>query len=236
VVVVPLAGEGALRYRDWVVRNRRFVHARSRGRIGYLHVPDMGPRGYAEFLRHLPAEAERPGLIVDVRWNGGGHVSQLLLERLQRRPLGYDRSRWSDPVPWPEEAPAGPMVALTNEHAGSDGDLFCHGFKRLQLGPLVGTRTWGGVVGIWPRHALVDGTVTTQPEFAFWFPDVAYGLEGRGAEPDVEVENRPEDHARGRDAQLERAIAEVEAILRRAKARAPDLGPAPDRKRPRLPT
>ncbi|MCE9583108.1 MAG: peptidase, partial [Planctomycetes bacterium] len=104
--------------------------------------------------------------------------------------------------------------ALTDEFAGSDGDIFSHCFKLMKLGPLVGKRTWGGVVGIWPRHALVDGCVTTQPEFSFWFHDVGYAVENYGTDPDVEVENRPQDHAAGKDPQLERGLAEALKLLR----------------------
>jgi tricorn protease len=235
VTVRALASEKALRYRDWVTRNRASVHAATGGRVGYVHVPDMGAHGYAEFMRAYAPEVEREALIVDVRWNGGGHVSPLLLEKLARKRLGWDRTRWGRPLPWPDEAPAGPLVAITNEHAGSDGDIFSHGFKLLGLGPLVGKRTWGGVVGVWPRHALVDGTWTTQPEFAYWFQDVGWGIEGRGAEPDVEVEIRPQDHAKGLDPQLERAIREVLRLHRRLKPRAPDFRGRPDRRPPRLP-
>ena len=108
----------------------------------------------------------------------------------------------------------GPMVALTDEWAGSDGDIFSHCFKLMKLGPLVGKRTWGGVVGIWPRHALVDGCVTTQPEFSFWFHNVGYAVENYGTDPDVEVENRPQDYAAGKDPQLERGVAEVMRLLK----------------------
>jgi C-terminal processing protease CtpA/Prc len=116
-------------------------------------------------------------------------------------------SRWQRPGTYPEEAVAGPVVTLTNEHAGSDGDIFSHTFKLMKIGPLVGTRTWGGVVGIWPRHALIDGTQTTQPEFAFWFNDVGWDVENYGTDPDIEVDNAPQDHAAGRDRQLETALA-----------------------------
>src|SRR5205085_9257786 len=101
----------------------------------------------------------------------------------------------------------GPVVALTNEHAGSDGDIFSHGFKLMGIGPLVGTRTWGGVIGINPRHALVDGTQTTQPEYSFWFSDVAWGVENYGTDPQIEIDNAPQDAAAGRDRQLETALA-----------------------------
>ncbi|MCC6173705.1 MAG: PDZ domain-containing protein [Chloroflexi bacterium] len=206
VVVKALASEQAARYRDWVDANRRAVHEATEGRIGYVHIPDMGPEGFAEFHRGYLVEFDREGLIIDVRYNGGGHVSQLLLEKLARRRLGYDFPRWSTPEPYPSLSPRGPMVALTNELAGSDGDIFSHTFKLLKLGPLVGKRTWGGVIGIWPRHTLADGTITTQPEFSFFFDDVGWNVENYGTDPDIEVDNRPQDYVRGEDRQLQRAI------------------------------
>jgi tricorn protease len=112
-------------------------------------------------------------------------------------------------APFPYDSPAGPMVCLTNEMAGSDGDIFSHTFKQHGLGPLIGTRTWGGVVGIWPQQSLVDGTVTTQPEFSLWFMDVGYQVENFGTVPDIEVEIGPDDYRAGRDPQLERGIAEL---------------------------
>jgi tricorn protease len=207
-VLVTLAeSEVPARYREWVEANRRRVHERSGGRVGYLHLPDMQSAGFAEFHRYFTSECDRDALIVDVRYNRGGHVSQLLLEKLARRRIGYDLQRWGAPVPYPGESPAGALVALTNEHAGSDGDIFSHCFKLMRLGPLVGKRTWGGVIGIWPRHALVDGTETTQPEFSFWSVDVGWALENYGTDPDVDVDNAPQDHASGRDRQLETALA-----------------------------
>lgn len=116
-------------------------------------------------------------------------------------------------MPYPQESPRGPMLALTNEHAGSDGDMFSHAFKMLELGPLLGVRTWGGVIGIWPRHTLADGTVTTQPEFSFFFDDVGWQIENYGTDPDIEIENAPQDYARQHDAQLERAIDEALSLL-----------------------
>ena len=130
--------------------------------------------GFAEFHRYFGSECDRDALIVDLRYNRGGHVSQLLLEKVARRRVGYDLTRWGQPEPYPMESPAGAVVALTNEHAGSDGDIFSHCFKLMKIGPLLGTRTWGGVIGINPRHKLVDGTETTQPEFSFWFSDVGF--------------------------------------------------------------
>jgi tricorn protease len=206
VVVRTLTDDRNLRYRDWVLHNRRLTHQHSDGRIGYVHIPDMGPPGFAEFHRDFARECERDALLVDVRYNRGGHVSQLLLGLLVRKRLGYTISRWNDPMPYPAYSVPGPMLALTNELAGSDGDIFSHAWKMLELGPLVGTRTWGGVVGIWPREMLIDRAMTTQPEYATWFHDAGFGLENHGAEPDVVVERTPDDWAQGADPQLERGL------------------------------
>ncbi len=232
VTVRTLRDETALRYRGWVEGNRAAVHAASDGQIGYVHVPDMGPAGYAEFHRGFLAEADRPGLIVDVRYNRGGHVSSLLLEKLARRRIGYDVRRWGDPIPYPLESVAGPIVALCNELAGSDGDMFSHAFKLMGLGPLVGTRTWGGVVGIYPRATLSDGGTTTQPEYSFWFSDVGWGLENHGAVPDIVVELPPHDDAAGRDPQLARAIDEAQARLAALQPTRPEFPPPPTRALP----
>ena len=210
VLVKTLADENPARYREWVERNRAWVHTQSEGRVGYLHLPDMMSAGFAEFHRYFGTECEREALIVDVRYNRGGHVSQLLLEKVARKRIARVHSRWGQPQSYPEEAPAGPVVALTNEHAGSDGDIFSHCFKLMGVGPLVGQRTWGGVIGIWPRHKLIDGTETTQPEYAFWFKDVGFAVENFGTEPTVEVANAPEADAGagpGNDAQLAAALA-----------------------------
>ena len=195
----------------------------------------MGPAGYAEFHRGYLAETDRDGLVVDVRYNAGGHVSQLILEKLARRRIGYESSRWGGLAPYPSDSVAGPLVALTNEFAGSDGDIFCHSFKIMKLGPLVGKRTWGGVVGINPRHPLVDGTMTTQPEFGFWFEDVGWQVENYGTEPDIEVDILPQDYAAGRDPQLERAAAEALRLLEARPVLRPDFATRPSRAMPKLP-
>ncbi len=213
--VKVLSAETPVRYRYWVEENRRRVHELSEGRVGYIHVPNMGNDGYAEFHRSYFSEMEREGLVIDVRYNGGGNVSQLLLEKLARRRLGFDIPRWGEPIPYPQDSPQGPMVALTNEQAGSDGDIFSHAFKLLKLGPLLGTRTWGGVIGIWPRHALVDGTTTTQPEFAYWFEDVGWTVENYGTDPDEVIEIAPQDWAAGRDPQLETAVQRALEMIER---------------------
>lgn len=218
VVVKTIASHQQLYYRDWVRSRRELVEELSDGQLGYVHVPDMGPEGYAEFHRGYASQHAKKGLIVDVRYNGGGHISQLILEKLRRKPLGFDLMRHGDAVAYPLDGPGGPVVALTNAYAGSDGDIFSHGFKLLGVGPLIGTRTWGGVIGIWPRHTLVDGSVTTQPAFSFWFRDVGFGLENHGAEPDIVVEESPSDQAEGDDVQLERAVEEALALIESRRA------------------
>lgn len=233
--VTPLANEAPLRYRDFVDTNRAVVHERTGGRVGYLHIPNMIAWGYAEFHRAFLTEYDREALLVDVRWNGGGHVSGLLLQRLARKRIGYAWSRWHQPEPYPDQSPRGPMVMLTNEHAGSDGDIVSHSFKAMGLGPLIGRRTWGGVIGIWPRHKLADGTETTQPEFAFAFDDVGWGVENYGTDPDIEVDNRPQDYAKGFDAQLDRAIEEALAVLEAHPPHTPAQPPRPRFTRHRLP-
>jgi len=235
VVLQTLRSEASLRYRDWVETNRARVHKESKGRVGYIHVPNMGPFGYSEFHRYFMMEAERDGLIIDVRFNGGGHVSQILLEKLLRKRIGYDVNRWGEPDSYPLDAPAGPIVALTNEYAGSDGDMFSHAFKLTGIGPLIGKRTWGGVVGIWPRHSLVDGAVTTQPEFAFWFEDVGWGIENYGTDPDIEVEIRPQDYAKGIDPQLNRGLAEVGRLLKKSPPTKPKFKDRPKLRPKKLP-
>src|SRR5207245_11727791 len=197
---------------------------------------DMGPHGYSEFHRYFLAEIDREGLIVAVRYNGGGHVSELLLEKLARRRIAYNQSRWFGAQPYPADSVLGPMLALTNEFAGSDGDIFSHVFKLMKLGPLIGKRTWGGVIGIWPRAPLADGSITTQPEFSFWFQDVGWGVENYGTDPDIDIDIAPQDYARGYDPQMEKALEVIREMLEKDPPVKPDfsqrpnlqIGPLPD--------
>ncbi|HEY9773773.1 MAG TPA: PDZ domain-containing protein [Planktothrix sp.] len=232
IVARTLRTETTLRYRQWVNANRRYVHEKTGGRIGYVHIPDMGPVGYAEFHNGYLSEVHRDGLIVDARYNRGGHVSPLLLEKLNRRRVGYDVSRWGVPQPYPPESVAGPMVCLTNQFAGSDGDIFSHCFKLYGLGPLVGKRTWGGVIGIWPRHRLVDGTITTQPEFSFWFKDVGWRVENYGTDPEYDVDIKPQDYKAGRDPQMEKAIELILKSLKDKPVKLPDFTKRPSLRLP----
>jgi len=231
ITVKALSDEQPARYREWVENNRRIVHEKSLGRVGYIHIPDMGGEGFAEFHRSYLTEYDYAGLLIDVRHNRGGHVSGLLLEKLARRRIGYDFSRWGQPSPYPTESPRGPMVALTDENSGSDGDIFSHSFKLMGLGPLIGKRTWGGVIGISPQHALVDGTRTTQPEYAFWFKDVGWNVENYGTDPDIEVDITPQDFVNSIDPQLDRAIAEALRLIVDIPSLEPKPGERPSKGR-----
>ncbi len=234
VTVKALSSETPARYREWVEAKRAYVHRTTEDRVGYVHVPDMGPDGFAAFHRGFLVEYDHDALIVDVRGNRGGNVSALLLEKLARRRIGYSFGRWQGPRPYPQESPAGPLVALTNESAGSDGDIFSHSFKLLGLGPLVGKRTWGGVIGIQWRHRLADGTVTTQPEFSFFFDDVGWRVENYGTDPDIEVDNAPHHYREGTDPQLERAVAVALDLLRQRPPHRPNPTERPRLTLPRL--
>jgi len=215
------------RYREWVENRREYVHKKSKGKLGYVHIPDMGANGFSEFHRYYIYEAARNGLIVDLRDNGGGHVSQLLLEKLSRKHYGYGVSRYGSVDSYPSHSVAGPMVAVTDEWAGSDGDIFSHQFKQMKLGKLVGKRTWGGVIGINPRLALADGTMTTQPEYATYMKDVGWKVENYGTDPDVEVDVAPEDYAKGRDPQLDKAIEIALDQLKKKPVELPDFKDRP---------
>ncbi len=227
VRVTTLRDERSARYRDWVEAHRRAVHEATNDRVGYVHIPDMGAEGYSEFHRLYLTEYDHEALIVDVRWNGGGYASALILEKLARRRRAYSYARWGGSTPYPEQSPRGPLVMLTNEQAGSDGDIVSHAFKMMRRGPLIGKRTWGGVIGITPRHALVDNTITTQPEYAFCFDDVGWGVENYGTDPDIDLDFTPQDYAAGRDPQLTRGIEEAQRLLELHPAHTPQPPPRP---------
>lgn len=227
-----LRSEEKLRYRDWVRGNRERVRTASEGRLGYLHIPDMGGPGLAEFFRAWRAESKFPGLVVDVRENGGGFVSPIVLDCLRRQVLGYDRPRYGQWVSYPDDTVRGPQVMLADEYAGSDGDMITFGFRASGLGPVIGKRTWGGVIGIEVDGALADGTIVTQPAFSFCALGEGWGLENRGVSPDIEVEFDPASMARGEDPQLERAIEVALAALREKPVSDPVWPPVPSRKLP----
>lgn len=205
VTVKTLVSDVSLRYRDWVNKNRDYVTEKTTGRIGYLHVPDMSTEGLISFHRDFLWQYVLEGLIVDVRFNGGGNISPLLIEKLQRKTVAHLQPRRGKKIFYPRETLQGPVVVLCNEYTGSDGDIFCQVFKTLKLGALIGTRTWGGIIGIVNDKTLVDKGIVTQPEYAFYFNDGSE-IEGIGVEPDIWVENTPEAYAAGKDLQLDRAI------------------------------
>ncbi|MFD9001986.1 S41 family peptidase [Streptomyces sp. NPDC059582] len=236
VAVVPLIDERPLRYQDWVAKRREVVHQMSGGHCGYLHIPDMGGSGWAQFNRDLRMEVSRPALLVDVRGNAGGHISELVVEKLTRRILGWDLTRDAQPVSYASNAPRGPVVALADEATSSDGDMITAAFKLLKLGPVVGQRTWGGVVGMTGRHRLGDGTVITVPMNAAWFDAYGWSVENRGVLPDLEILRTPLDWAEGRHAQLDDAVQlALDLLESNPPATPPDYSRVPDRSRPKLP-
>jgi tricorn protease len=236
VVVVPLRDERRLRYQDWVAGNRRAVRELGGGRVGYLHIPDMVGHGWAHFSRDLRTEMRFDALIMDVRGNSGGHISELVVEKLARQVMAWDIGRWLRPVSYPQDARRGPLVTVADEFAGSDGDIVTAAIRSLGLGPVVGTRTWGGVVGFTDFHTLVDGTLLTIPQLAFSFNDYGWGVENYGVDPDVEVLFTPDDWAAGRDPQLETAVRlALEALEKQPPSTPPDPSTGPSKARPPLP-
>nr|WP_206440237.1 S41 family peptidase [Streptomyces scabichelini] len=236
VAVVPLIDERPLRYQDWVAKRREVVRELSHGKCGYLHIPDMGGSGWAQFNRDLRMEMSRPALIVDVRGNAGGHISELVVEKLTRTILGWDLTRNAQPVSYASNAPRGPVVALADEMTSSDGDMITAAFKLLKLGPVVGQRTWGGVVGMTGRHRLGDGTIITVPMNAAWFDAYGWSVENHGVSPDLPVLRTPLDWAEGRHAQLADAVhLALKLLTDHPAATPPDYHYVPDRTRPKLP-
>ncbi|MFE2051185.1 S41 family peptidase [Streptomyces sp. NPDC059459] len=236
VAVVPLVDERPLRYQDWVAKRREVVRKLSDGRCGYLHIPDMGGSGWAQFNRDLRMEVSRPALIVDVRGNAGGHISELVIEKLTRTILGWDLTRNAQPVSYTSNAPRGPVVAVADEATSSDGDMITAAFKLLRLGPVVGQRTWGGVVGMTGRHRLGDDTVITVPMNAAWFDAYGWSVENYGVAPDVEALRTPLDWAEGRYPVLDEAVRlALELLETDPPATPPGYADVPDRSRPPLP-
>lgn len=224
IAVVPVKDEERLRYQEWVAANRRTVRDASGGTYGYLHIPDMLANGWAQLHRDLDTETALDGLIVDVRRNRGGHTSQLVAELIGRKVTGWSMPRGERPRTYPHHAPRGPVVILTDEFAGSDGDIITQVSKLRGIGPVIGTRTWGGVVGIDNRFALADGTGVTQPRYATWFSGgVGWGVENFGVSPDIEVTFPPHAYAAGRDPQLEYGIGALKEMIQELPTDRPPL-------------
>ncbi|NLS10796.1 tricorn protease [Nesterenkonia sp. MY13] len=228
VVVVPLSSEAELRYQDWVRSRREYVAEKSGGRLGYLHVPDMVSTGWAQLHRDLRLASRAEGIIADVRFNSGGHTSQLVISRLAQRVVAWARARHEETYDsYPSQASRGPVVLVANEHSGSDGDIVNGIAQALEIGPVVGVRTWGGVVGIDGRFDLVDGTVVTQPKYSYWMEGKGWGVENHGIDPDIEVIHDPGQLFAADDPQLDRAIEEAFSHLAETPAATPPQLPEP---------
>ncbi|MGH3673400.1 MAG: S41 family peptidase, partial [Pseudonocardiaceae bacterium] len=236
IVVVPVANEMPLRYHDWVAGRRAAVHAATEGRVGYLHVPDMMALGWAQLHRDLHTEVAREAVVLDVRGNGGGHTSQLVVEKLARELTGWTIPRGMLPHPYPMDVRRGPLVTLTDENAGSDGDIVTAMIQERGLGPVVGMRSWGGVVGIETGIRLVDGTEVTQPRYAMWVVNRGWSVENYGVNPDVEVPMQPQAWAQDLDPQLDTAVElALTALAQAPAATAPTTEDRPSTVPPPLP-
>jgi tricorn protease len=224
---MPLASETALLYLGWSAANRERVNSLSHGRLGYIHLPDMGDAGIREFIKWWYPQVRKEGLLVDLRDNGGGNISEMLIERLARTLHGtaFARNREA-PDTYPHVVQAGPKAALVNEDTASDGDLFANAFRQWKIGMLVGKRTWGGVVGVTDRGPLLDGGTVFVPEFGAADADGHWIIEGHGVDPDIVVDQDPVAVLKGHDPQLERGVEELMKLLPIAPAGLPGR-PAP---------
>jgi tricorn protease len=232
VVVKPIADEHNLRQLNMVETNRKKVDAASGGRIGYVYLPDMGEAGLNAFVEQYFPQIRKEGIIFDVRYNGGGFVDGLIFERLRRVLASMDSARNWESSTTPGNVFYGYMACVTNHMAASDGDIFSYMFKHYQLGPLIGSRTWGGVRGIRGEMPLMDGGYITRPEFAMYGLDSKWLIENHGVEPDVPVDNPPDLVVKGQDPQLEKAIEmvmeQIKAHPKKLPARPPDLPAYPE--------
>jgi tricorn protease len=229
VTVVPLGSETLLRHLAWIDANRRTVDKLSGGKLAYLYIPNTANEGYTRFNRYFFAQQDKQGAVVDERYNGGGNIADYMIEYLQREaPFNYMSARTGEDVPIPAGAIYGPKVMLINEYAGSGGDELPWLFHRFKVGQLVGTRTWGGLVGIGGYPSLMDGGTVTAPRIALWTPESEYAIENHGVAPDIEVELDPAAWRAGHDTQLEKGVAMLMEELAKGRTAAP--------KRPAYPT
>ncbi|HKR84398.1 MAG TPA: S41 family peptidase [Terriglobales bacterium] len=232
VQVKPINDEYNLRELNMINTNRKKVDEATGGKVGYVYLPDMGDAGLNEFVKQYFPQIRKQGIIFDVRYNGGGFVDELIFARLRRIISSMDAARNWESGTRPANTFYGSMVCLTNHYAASDGDIFSYAFKKYGLGPLIGERTWGGVRGIRGNIPLMDGGYITRPEFSLYSMDSRWIIENRGVQPDIVVENRPEQVVKGNDPQLERAIHEVMKLIeqnpKKLPPRPPDLPPYPE--------
>ena len=230
VTVVPTDNEAPLYYLDWVQKNIDYTNKKTGGEVGYLHIPDMQQPGLNQFTKLYFPQIRKHALIVDVRGNGGGFVSPLVIERLRRALVMIGIARNGMPKTDPPQTFTGPMVTLINEFSTSDGDIFPYRFKTLGLGKLIGKRTWGGVIGIRQSLPLVDGGQFFKPEFAPYSKDgKQWIVEGYGVDPDIVIDNDPGKEFRGEDQQLDRALQEIQEELKTKRYDLPPIPPYPDR-------
>jgi len=232
VLVRPLRGDAGLRYRDWVASKRQMVDAKGGGRIGYVHVPDTGINGQNELVRQLMGQMHREALIVDERWNGGGQIPTRFIELLDRPIRNYWATRHGEEWTWPPVGHRGPKAMLINHSAGSGGDCFPYYFRQAGLGKLIGTRTWGGLVGLSGNPALIDGGAPRVPTFGFFELDGTWGIEGHGVEPDIEVIDDPAQMQNGEDPQLETAVGHLLQELETWTGPEKRRPAGPDRRKP----
>ncbi len=227
-IVVPTDSEESLYYYRWVQRNIEKVTEATGGKVGYIHVPDMGVEGLNEFVKHFYPQIRKKALIIDVRGNGGGNVSPMLIERLRREIAMIEFARNTAPAPDPAQMIYGPMVCLADEFSASDGDLFTYQFKHYKLGKVVGKRTWGGVIGIRGSLPLLDGSSLNKPEFSRYDVEGKHWIiEGQGVEPDIVVDNDPAKEYAGIDQQLDKAIEMIFEELKTKEKEIPPLPPYP---------
>ena len=224
VTVKPIADELNLRMKAWIDHNREVVEKASGGKIGYLYFADMDEQGMDQFINQFYPQVRKQGLIVDVRYNGGGFIDQIVLERLRRVLVGMSTNREGVAFPIPQQLVHGYMACLLNHYSASDGDIFPYYFRKYGLGPLIGERTWGGVRGIRGYWPLADGGYVTIPEDSLYGLHSEWVIENHGVEPDIEVDNLPGDVMAGKDAQLERAVA---YIMDKLKSNPMTLPPPP---------
>lgn len=232
VAVIPIADEQKLYYYQWVQGNIKKVDEATGGKVGYIHVPDMLSYGLNEFVKHFYPQLRKKALIIDMRGNGGGNVSPMLIERLRREIVMFNIARNSQPITNPADMLWGPKVCLINEFSASDGDLFPWQFRHYQLGKLIGKRSWGGVVGIRGSLPFVDGGDLRKPEFSRYGLDgKTWIIEGHGVDPDIVVDNDPAKEFAGEDQQLDRAIKEILEELKTKENTIPPVPPGPDKRK-----
>jgi len=226
VTVQPVKNELSLREQAWIDHNREVVDKASGGKVAYIYLSDMSGLGMEQFIRQFYAQLDKQALIIDDRWNGGGFIDQIVLERLRRILIGMDTNREGASIPTPNQLIIGPKICLLNHFSASDGDIFPYYFRKYGLGPLMGTRSWGGVRGIRGEWFLLDGGYITVPEDATYGVDSQWAIENHGVDPDIPVDDTPGDWMAGRDVQLQAAIDYILAEMKKHPASLPPPPPA----------